>query len=102
MRYPEDEVDEQIQAIPPFDGASSFPNIFDLIQQAYTNTKTNDLISNGQGASLNTKSAASSLGRGGLTYQDEPAIPLEVEDENDAEEVQSMGFNKLNKMVRGS
>lgn len=99
FRYPENEVDQQIEAIPPFDGASSFPNIFDLIQKAYMNTKTNNLLSNDQGASINTKSAASSLGRGANTYEDQASSPMATEDDNVLQN-QTMDFNKLNKMVR--
>ncbi len=98
FKYPEDEIDQQIEAIPPFDGASTFPNIFDLIQKAYMDTKTDNLLSGGQGASLNTKSAASPLGRGANTYEEQPSAPLMTEEDNTPQN----NFNKLNKMVRGS
>jgi hypothetical protein len=81
MKYSQDEIEDLLKNIPQQEGASSSPDIFDVVQQLYSQTKTNDLLSGGQGASLNTKSAASSLGRGGTTYQDEPSSPLSTDEE---------------------
>jgi hypothetical protein len=77
--YNPDEIEDQIEAIPPQDGAAAHPSIFDLIMQAYLNTKTDDLLSNGQGGSINTKSAASPLGRGANAFDDQPSSPESVD-----------------------
>lgn len=90
LRYSEDEIDNQIQAIPPEDGAMHNPTIFDLIMQAYQKTKTDDLLSEGQGGSPLTKSAASPLGRGGATWDESYSTPESAEDHH---------LNKLKKYL---
>jgi hypothetical protein len=99
LMYPENEIEHQIDAIPPDEGAISHPSIFDAIMKAYMDTKTNDFLSGGQGGSPLTKSAASPLGRGGATWDEQYSTPESAEPEASPKKD---NLNKLNKYMRPS
>lgn len=90
--YPQNLIDALIAAIPPEDGAESHPSIFDLIQKAYADSKTDDMIDKDGGPSVNTKKASSPYGRGMSTVDDQPSSPLSVDDNK---------LDKLKSLIRG-